>query len=59
MRFLDAGELGVEAAELVGEALVVDAEAVEDRGVEVAEVDRVLDDVVAEVVGRAVLDAAA
>ena len=55
--FFDAGEAGVEAAEGVGEAFVVDAEDVEDRGVEVAEVDRVFGDVVAEVVGAAVFDA--
>ena len=51
MGFFDAGEFGVEAAEGVGESLVVDAEAVEHRGVQVAEVDRVFGDVVAEVVG--------
>ena len=37
--------------------VVVDAQAVQDRRVQVAQVDRVLDDVVAEVVGLAVLDA--
>ena len=57
VRFFDAGEFGVEAAEGVGELLVVDAEAVEHRGVQVAEVDGVLGDVVAEVVGLAVFDA--
>jgi hypothetical protein len=41
----------------VGEAAVVDAQDVEHRGVEVAEVDRVFGDVVAEVVGAAEFDA--
>ena len=45
------------ALELEGQAFVVDAQAVEDRGVEVVDVDGVLDDVVAEVVGLAVDDA--
>src|ERR1043165_1400811 len=51
---LHAGELGVEALVAVGQALVVEAELVEDRRVEVADVDGILDDVVAEVVGLAV-----
>ena len=38
---------------------VVDAQAVEDRGVQVVDVDRRRDDVVAEVVGFAVGDARA
>ena len=57
VRFFDAGEFDVEAAEGVGEAVVVDAQDVEHRGVQVAEVDRVLGDVVAEVVGAAEFDA--
>ena len=57
MRFFDAGEADVEAAEGVGEAVVVDPEDVQHRGVQVAEVDGVLGDVVAEVVGAAILDA--
>ena len=56
-RLLDAGQADVEAAELVREARVVDPEAMQDRGVEVPQVDGVLRDVVAEVVGGAVLDA--
>ena len=39
---------------LTAEALVVDAEQVQHRGVQVADVDDVLDGVVAEFVGRAV-----
>ena len=54
---LDAGQPLVEALELEREPLVVDAQAVQDRGVQVVDVDRVLDDVVAEVVGLAVDDA--
>jgi hypothetical protein len=57
--FFDAGEADVEAAEGVDEAVVVDAEDVEHRGVEVAEVNGVFGDVVAEVVGAAELDAGA
>ena len=53
-RLLDAGQPLIEPLVAVGEALVVDAEQVQHRGVEVADVDRVLDDVVAEVVGLAV-----
>src|SRR4051794_22774484 len=60
---LDAGQALVEALVPHREALVVEAEQLEDGGVEVADVDGVLDDVVAEVVrlavDRAALDAAA
>src|SRR6185312_2176029 len=45
------GELLIEALEAEGELLVVDAEAVEHRGVQVADVDGVDGDVVAEIVG--------
>ena len=57
MRFFDARQLRVEPAELVGESRVVDPQAVQDRRVQIAQVDRILDDVVAEVVGLAVFDA--
>src|SRR5262245_51299159 len=56
MRFLDAGKLRVEPAELVGKARVIDSQAVENRRVEITEVDRILDDVVAKIVGLAVFD---
>lgn len=56
--FLDSGQSLVEAAMLHGEALRVDAHPVEDRRVQVADVDGVFDDVVAEVVGLAVTDSA-
>jgi len=51
---LDAGELEVEAEVAVGEPLVVEAEQVQHGGVEVADVHRVFDDVVGEIVGLAV-----
>ena len=54
MLLLDAGQPLVEALELEREPRVVDAQAVQDRGVQVVDVDRVLGDVVAEVVGLAV-----
>ncbi len=44
--FLDTSEAGIEALDTDGEAVVLDAEEVKDGGVEVADVDRVLDDVV-------------
>ena len=60
---VDVGQAVVAALELVRQPRVVDAQAVQDRGVQVVDVDRVLGDVVAEVVGLAVgdpgLDAAA
>lgn len=57
--FLDTGETGVEALDTDGETVVLDAEQVQDGGVEVADVDRVLDDVVREFIGLAVDHAAA
>lgn len=50
----DAGEFLVEALIFVEEAVVVEAEELQNGGVEVADVDRVFDDVVAEIVGFAV-----
>lgn len=55
---VDAGEFLVEAEEGEGEAVVVDAELVEDGGVEVADGDFVFDDIVGVVVGFAVGHAA-
>ena len=49
----DAGEADVEALELGGEAMVVDAEEGEHGGVEVVDVDDVFDGAVAEFVGAA------
>jgi len=54
MGMLHAGEALVKALETVGEAFVVDAEAVEEGGIEVADVDGLVGDVVAKVVGFAV-----
>ena len=51
---LDAGQPLVEALVAVGEPLVVEAQQVQHGGVEVADVDGVLDDVVGELVGLAV-----
>ena len=56
MRRLDAREPCVEAAEVGAEPGMVDPEAVQDGGMKVAEVDRVLDHVVRELVGRAILE---
>ena len=47
----DVGQAEVAALELVGQPLVVDAEQVQHRGVQVVDVDDVLDGVVAELVG--------
>jgi len=48
---VDVGEAEIAALEPVGESLVVDAEEVEDGGLEVVHVDGVTDDVHAEVIG--------
>ena len=58
LRRLDSGEALIQALVGEGEAVVGDAHAVEDRRVEVVQVDGVFDDVVAEVVGLAVGGAA-
>ena len=55
---LDAGQLGLKALEVVGEPLVVDAEEVQARGLEVSDVYPVFNDVVGELVGFAIHDAA-
>ncbi len=47
----------VEALEAEGEAIVIHAEAFEDGGIEVADVNGVFNDVVGVVVGGAVADA--
>src|SRR4051794_29094681 len=48
------GQSEVSALKSIGQPLVIDAEAAEHRSVEVVDVDRVADDVVAVVVGFAV-----
>ena len=50
----DVGQAEVAALEAVGQPRVVEAEQVQDRGVQVVDVDLVLDGVEAEVVGLAV-----
>jgi hypothetical protein len=52
VRLFHAGEFAIEPAEGVRESLVVDAQDVKHRGVQVAE-DRIFGDVVAEIVGAA------
>ena len=52
-----AGEALVEALVLKGEALVVDAELVEEGGVEIVDVDGVFDDIITHLVGFAVGEA--
>src|SRR3954452_18617545 len=54
---VDVGEAEVAALVAEGQALVVEAEAVQDGSLEVVDVDFVFDDVEAEVVGRAPGDA--
>ena len=51
---VDVGEAEIAAGVVVGEALVVEAEGVEEGGVEVVHVDRVFHGAVTEVVGGAV-----
>ncbi len=53
---LDVGQPHVAAGVAVGQALVIEPEQVEDRGVQVVDVHRVLDGLVAELVGLAVGD---
>ena len=54
MRWLDAGQALIEALEREGQLFVVDAQLVQDGGVQITDGDRILHDVVAEVVGFAV-----
>src|ERR1022692_1255343 len=54
---MHVGQPIVAALEAVGEARVVEAQAMQNGGVEVVDVDGAIDDVVAVVVGRAVADA--
>ena len=51
---LNAGQFGVEALKLVRETFVVDAQAVQQRRMQVADVNDILGDVVTVIVGRAV-----
>ena len=60
---VDVGQAEVAAGVTVGQPRVVEAQAVQHRGVQVVDVDRLLDGAEAELVGRAVnvaaVDAAA
>ena len=51
---MNIGQAEIAAGVAVGESLVVEAEQVQDRGVQVVDVDLVLDRVEAEFVGGAV-----
>ena len=53
---VDVGEPVVASLELEGELGVVDSQAMEDRRLEIVDMDRVLHHVVAEVIGLAVAD---
>ena len=55
---MDVGKAVVSSLITVGEFFMVDAEEVEDGGIEIVDVDRVLGDVVAPIVGLTVCDAA-
>ena len=55
MRVLHTGEPLIQSAEFGSEPLVVDAQLVQDRGIEIADVDRILDDVVGVFIGHAVV----
>ncbi len=55
---LDAGHSHIQSLRLEGQPPVVDAQAVQDRRVHGVDMHRVFDDVVAEIVGLAVADAA-
>ena len=50
---MHVGQPEIAALELVGQPGVVDPQQVQDRGVQVVDLDRVVDDVVGEVVGLA------
>lgn len=47
------GEAEAAAAIMIGQFLVVDAQEVEDRGLEIMHVDRVFDGLEAEIIGSA------
>ena len=54
MRFFDAGGSGIQAIVCKGEAIVIDAQLVQDGRVDVAHMNRIFYDIVAEVIGLAV-----
>ena len=53
---MHVGEAEIAALETISQPFVIQAEAVQDRRVEVVDVNRILDDVVAVIVGRTVGD---
>lgn len=58
VRWLDAGESGIEALEFVGKAFEIDTEEVEHGGVEVVHGSAVFHGIVAELIGRSADDPA-
>jgi hypothetical protein len=58
VRFFHPGEPHIEPLVSVREPFVIDAELMKDRGLEVADMHRVFDDVVGKIVGIAVYDTA-
>lgn len=54
MGFFDARKLLIESLVLVREAIVIDAEEMENRSLEIAYVYRVADDVVSKIIGFSV-----
>ena len=56
MRLFHAGEPRVESAKLVGEALMIHTEAMQDGCVQVPDVDGVFGDVVAKIISGAVFE---
>lgn len=54
---VDIGQAEVTALEAIGELLMVDPQTVEDGGVQVMDVNRILDHVVTEVIGLTVGEA--
>src|SRR5262245_66301128 len=53
----DIGQAELASLESVGESLVIQSHQMEDRRVEIVNFDRILDDVVAEIVGASERDA--
>ena len=51
---MDIGQAEVTALKLIGQALVIDAQKMQDCGIEIMNVDRIFNDVVAKIVRTAV-----
>jgi len=54
LRGIDAGEPLVETLKLVSELVVIDAEGVQDRGVQVTDMDRIFSNIETQLIGFAV-----